>query len=607
MLNRPRWPGIVSGLFLCLILLELGLRLAVSVSLYLQERGNRGVILQKGTYRILCVGDSITAKGGMYSYPSQLQDILNQRGTGVKFSVINGGVFGIHTSTVLDSLESSLDAHLPDMVISMMGDGGSGAYMFHDPVFDLRGVNFFRSFMVYKSARAVWSRVARKPEDPGLGKMRKNAARSGSFGKDGHSNGWKDAGIRRFYQGQEKGRADFELGLVYARQGKFIEAGGLFEKAILLNPLNDRAYVELGWIYRVQEKSSEAEAAFRQAVKLNPKNLWPYVEQGQFAQAEASFRKAIKLDPRNVWLYIGLGWIYLDQGKFPEAETAFKKAKDVNPQNNWLDIGLGLIYLKQDKSDEAEALFKKAGEADPQNDWSYIGLGWIYQTRGEFFEAEAAIRKAIKINPKNNRAYFELGCVYQNQARLSEAEALFKKAIDVNPQDSCPYLKLGWLYHGQGRYSEAEVSFKKAIAFNPRNDLAYRTLKVLYAEMGNAKLAREYDRKANELRPYYYPREVIDNYRKLKAVLDRRGIACVCMQYPLRSIEPLKEIFRGDEYGIIFVDNQAVFQKALEKSSHTEYFTDMVGGDFGHCTPKGNRLLAENIADAVLEKVFGGY
>jgi hypothetical protein len=31
---------------------------------------------------------------------------------------------------------------------------------------------------------------------------------------------------------------------------------------------------------------------------------------------------------------------------------------------------------------------------------------------------------------------------------------------------------------------------------------------------------------------------------------------------------------------------------------------DMFGGDFGHCTEKGNQLLAQNIADTILKEVF---
>jgi len=71
----------------------------------------------------------------------------------------------------------------------------------------------------------------------------------------------------------------------------------------------------------------------------------------------------------------------------------------------------------------------------------------------------------------------------------------------------------------------------------------------------------------------------------------------------MRSIEPLKRIF-GDQQGIIFVDNEKVFKDAVRKQGYTQYFLDMFGGDFGHCTKKGNRLLAENIANVILGEVF---
>ena len=42
-------------------------------------------------FRILCLGDSMTAKGGDLSYPAQLERILNEKGKGGRFRVINGG------------------------------------------------------------------------------------------------------------------------------------------------------------------------------------------------------------------------------------------------------------------------------------------------------------------------------------------------------------------------------------------------------------------------------------------------------------------------------------------------------------------------------------
>ena len=72
----------------------------------------------------------------------------------------------------------------------------------------------------------------------------------------------------------------------------------------------------------------------------------------------------------------------------------------------------------------------------------------------------------------------------------------------------------------------------------------------------------------------------------------------------MRSIAPLKKIFQGNERGIIFVDNEQVFKDGVKKEGTRAYFRDMFGGDFGHCTEKGNRLLAGNIARAILKEVF---
>jgi len=55
---------------------------------------------------------------------------------------------------------------------------------------------------------------------------------------------------------------------------------------------------------------------------------------------------------------------------------------------------------------------------------------------------------------------------------------------------------------------------------------------------------------------------------------------------------------------LFFVDNEQVFKEAVKKAGYKEYFKDMFAGDFGHCTQKGNELLAQNIADVILKDVF---
>jgi hypothetical protein len=67
----------------------------------------------------------------------------------------------------------------------------------------------------------------------------------------------------------------------------------------------------------------------------------------------------------------------------------------------------------------------------------------------------------------------------------------------------------------------------------------------------------------------------------------------------MRSVKPLKKLLKSDS-GVIFVNNEMSFRKAVKNEGYSAYFIDLFGGDFGHCTDKGNMLLAGNIAEKIL-------
>jgi hypothetical protein len=74
------------------------------------------------------------------------------------------------------------------------------------------------------------------------------------------------------------------------------------------------------------------------------------------------------------------------------------------------------------------------------------------------------------------------------------------------------------------------------------------------------------------------------------------------MQYPRREIEEFKNFFTEEQQkDIIFVENKENFKEALENASYDDLFVDRFAGDFGHCTIKGNRLIAENVAKVLVE------
>jgi Tfp pilus assembly protein PilF/lysophospholipase L1-like esterase len=462
---------VAFGLAVSILLLEIGLRIVGFMFLYLQESRNRDSIGQKGAYRILCLGESTTALGGRNSYPFQLEEILNQRNIGIKFSVINLGVVGTNTKFITEQLEANLNKYKPNMVTTMMGINDYETYIFYMKPSVSKAMLFLGSLRTYKLARLLWLNILAKAQEAGFYKPVKERFTSPS----------KDS----------------------------------FNKAIELNPKNDRAYTKLGK---------------------------RYLYQGEFTAAEESFKRAIELNPKNNRAYTQLGWAYYNQQKLTAAEESFKRAIELNPKNYQAHVGLGRCYI-----------LKK-----------------------DLFSAEESFKRAIELNPKNGLAY--AGLV------------------------RC-YIYLGWRYYHQGEFTAAEESFKRAIELNPGEDKAYCGLAAFYKERGNYESAKEYYNKAIMLRLDRYNPITGQNYQKVKEILDKRGIKLVCVEYPVRSIAPLKKLFEGKR-GVIFVDNEKIFKDAIIRSSYKEYFIDHFGGDFGHCTYKGHRLLAENIANTILKEVF---
>jgi tetratricopeptide (TPR) repeat protein len=396
---RTKITLIIFGLFLFLILLEAGLRLGGFIILSLQEYRNLRSIKHKGTYRILCLGESTTAD----QWPPHLEEVLNQRHAGVRFSVIDKGVRATQTPIILAHLESNLNTYHPDMVVAMIGLNDRAPYIPDKAVSTSKIALFLASFRTYKLSRLLWLHI----------------------------------------------------------------------------------------ITKVKEE--------------------------------------VRLDS-------GSGQLYQAQGKFPQAEDSYKKAIELQPQN----------------SD------------------AYVGLGQLYEAQDKFSQAEDSYKKAIELKLRNNGAY----------------------------------VGLGRLYEAQGKFSQAEDSYKKAIESTPQNNWAYGALAVLYGKMGKPEQVKVYAEKAGRLRPVNFNPITVQNYCRLKDILDKKGIRLVCVQYPMLNIGSLKKIFENQEGAMIFVNNEQIFKDAVKKDGYDAYFEDAFAGDFGHCTVKGNRLLAANIANVILKEVF---
>lgn len=470
------------GLIFSLVLLEAGLRLGGWALLSLQEYRNRAAIQEKGTYRIMCLGESTTFN----QWPPILREILNRNDLGIRFSVIDKGCPGIDTVNILKYVENHLDEYNPDMVVAMMGINDTESELVIMPYGASAsggGESFFRKLKIYKLARFLGSYILNKA---------------------------------------------IEIGISEA-EGKEVLS-------------NYEEYIDL------------AKA---------------YIEQARYKEAEEVLREALIKYPQGCEAHAELGEVLKKQGRHQEMKELYKNALKISPDCYEIYIGLGDVHAQEKDLGAQEEAYKKAIEIDPYCLVAYVRLGDFYRSLGKYDDEEKMLRKMIDLRPRYYRRYLALARHYRENHKYLQAEQIYKKVIEIYP-----------LYEG-----------------------SYRALAFCYQEQGNEALAEEYFMRAEKAALENYNPVTKNNYLTLKKILDERGIKLVCVQYPCRSLEGLKKML-GTEKGIIFVDNGKVFRQGVKAEGYSSYFTDAFGGDFGHCTEKGNRLLAENIAKAVLEECF---
>ena len=100
-----------------LIFFEILLRAGGATFLVEQEFSNEMVHVDQSHFRILCLGDSLTALGG---YPKKLSEILNSEGRSYKFEVFNRGIPGSNSEDAYLLLSKIIDRYKPNMIIAMV-------------------------------------------------------------------------------------------------------------------------------------------------------------------------------------------------------------------------------------------------------------------------------------------------------------------------------------------------------------------------------------------------------------------------------------------------------------------------------------------------------
>ena len=373
-----------------IILLELGMRAGGFALTYTQERSNKIALRQQGTFRIMCIGESTTAATcSEESYPKQLQEILNQADIGIRFSVINKGIGGVTTSTLVSRLDQNLETYKPDMVVVMMGvNDNRNEIVQREPEDQHSPLPFFKRLKVYKLAKLLLAHFKATT------KTLKNVEKEMGVDilQDEYSTQKEDNKNLFAYTELINPQSYFELARYYQIRGDLTQAEAYFKMSIDAQP-SQEAYMGLGWVYGGQGREEEAEEIMKRAIDLYPEDAGVYLDIGTFFisrkkyyQAESVLEKAVLLSPASQEGYIRLAQAYSLQGRQQEAAELLKQAVVIRPEN---DIAYGLLYNcyvqegKQGLAEEsaAEANKLRLTHYNPRTQRNYLKLRTILKEK----------------------------------------------------------------------------------------------------------------------------------------------------------------------------------------------------------------------------------
>jgi Flp pilus assembly protein TadD len=206
------------------------------------------------------------------------------------------------------------------------------------------------------------------------------------------------------------GPPHFNLGLVFAADGKTAEATREFEKAISLLPLEYKTWLNLG---RALKNANDFDGAYRAltwAEQLSPTNPAINGELDSLRVADPTRFEKLASDPMVRRPEIGaesetadghfrFGRKLFERGDFEGAEGEQLRALSLDPRMWNARQLLAEDFEKLSKSDRALLEYYKLLKLNEQDGATHLAIGKLLLARGQTASALVQLQKAVEYSP----------------------------------------------------------------------------------------------------------------------------------------------------------------------------------------------------------------
>jgi len=275
--------------------------------------------------------------------------------------------------------------------------------------------------------------------------------------------------------------------------------------------------------------------------------------------------------------------------------------KNINNAPPLLKKGVLLFYSgRQKDNDKAKDVFQFMLKKNPKDEIAFYFMSEIMQ-KSDYEKFIAMSENALDSNFKFMRFFYYMKVIqyYAHKNDTKTVQYFIKKVCD----DELPSINTD-LYGMIEDFVSPEQKkriLKKIFKDFQTNDVLYGFMAIDCLSKKDYKNADKYFAMAEELRIKNINSRVKKLYCDIMEKFVSKNIKILAMQYPVRSIESLKNLLKDEEYydTITFVSNEGSFKRALKEKKYSEIFTDQFGGDFGHCTYLGNTFISEQLAEVI--------
>ncbi len=279
---------------------------------------------------------------------------------------------------------------------------------------------------------------------------------------------------------------------VDATQGKYEEAVGHYQSALLKRPEETETRFRLGATYRKMAKFDHAlteldrvAAQDKDFPGLALERGLLFEQSGDEEHALVEFQGALAKAPSDLDLQLRVAAAYVAMGRTDDAVPMLDKLLKARNSSAEVQHYLGRAYLKMGGTQVTKALgyLRRAVELDPNRAEYYVYVAWAANESNpaQLTLARESVDKALALDKLLADAYWQRGITNRREQAVEDGIRDLKRALELKPTRFEAHAMLAECYEVKNQEAMALDEWRRALAINDKNaEWRYKYGRLLY-------------------------------------------------------------------------------------------------------------------------------